>query len=189
MVPARTQFMRRLSLALIAALILGSACSVQPPPLPRSPSEAPVPFRVHPPDITDESFPSPLPLASAEKILRETTVFDMAFPGYRPGRQVQAFNVVLDQRDSRDRFHRLSREGRAPGRLYALCGLLLLARGEGDGFAHSLSLVAGDVTVREADYIFETSIVRAVVLVYADDVANKLRAQRDAAYSLFAAPR
>jgi hypothetical protein len=30
--------------------------------------------------------------------------------------------------------------------------------------------------------------VRAVVLVYADDVANKLRAQRDAAYSLFAAP-
>ena len=182
--------MRRFSLALIVALILGSACSVQPPPpLPRSPSEAPVPFRVHPPDITDESFPSPLPLASAEKILRETTVFDMGFPGYRPGRQLQAFNVVLDQPDARDRFHRLSREGRAPGRLYALCGLLLVARGEGDGFAHSLSVVSGDVAMREADYIFETSIVRAVVLVYADDVADKLRAQRDAAYSLFAAPR
>ena len=50
-------------------------------------------------------------------------------------------------------------------------------------------LASGDIAVREADYIFETSIVRAVVLVYADDVANKLRAQRDAAYSLFAAPR
>ena len=96
---------------------------------------------------------------------------------------------MLEQPDSRDRFHRLSRESRAPGRLYALCGLLLVARGEGDGFAHSLSLVSGDVAMREADYIFETSIVRAVVLVYADDVANKLRAQRDAAYSLFAAPR
>ena len=113
----------------------------------------------------------------------------MAFPGSRPGRQIQAFNVVLDQPDSRDRFHRLSRESRPPGRLYALCGLLLVARGEGDGFAHSLSLVSGDVAVREADYIFETSIMRAVVLVYADDVANKLTAQRDAAYSLFAAPR
>ena len=181
--------MRRFSLALVAALILGSACSAQPPPLPRSPSEPAVPFRVLPPDITDESFPSPLPLASAEKILRETTVFHMGFPGFGPGRQVQAFNVVLDQPDSRDRFHRLSRESRAPGRLYALCGLLLVAEAEGDGLAHSLSLVSGDVTMHEADFIFETSIVRAVVLVYADDVANKLAAQREAAYSRIATPR
>jgi hypothetical protein len=182
--------MRRFSLALIAALILGSACSVQPPPLPRSPSERPVtPPRILPRDVTDESFPSPLPLSSAERILRETTLFDTAFPGWRPGRQVQAFNVVLDQPDSRARFDQLSRESRPAARLYALCGLLLVARPEGDRFAHSLSLVAGDVTIRDADFIFETSIVRAIVLVYDKDVAHRLRDQRSTAYSLFAAPR
>jgi len=116
-------------------------------------------------------------------------MFDTAFPGWRPGRQVQAFNVVLDQPDSRARFRQLSRESRPAGRLYALCGLLLVARPEGDGFAHSLSLVTGDVTMRDADFIFETSIVRAIVLTYAKDVAHRLRNEKEAAYSLFAAPR
>jgi hypothetical protein len=116
-------------------------------------------------------------------------VFDTAHPGPKPGRQVQAFNVVLERPDSRERFHRLARESKPPGRLYGLCGLLLVARGEGNGFAHSLSLVPGDVTVRDADFILETPIVRAIVLIYADDVARRLSEQREAAYSFFDPPQ
>lgn len=116
-------------------------------------------------------------------------VFDTAHPGPKPGRQVQAFNVVLGQPDSRERFHRLGRESRPPGRLYGLCGLLLVARVEGNSLAHFLSGVSGDVTLRDADFTFETPIVRAIVMVYADDVAERLRAQGEAAYSFFDKPR
>ena len=182
--------MRTVNLAPVAALVLGCACSAQAPPLPRPPSEqAPVSLRIAPRDISDEAFPSPLPLSSAERILRETRVFDTAFPKWRPGRQVEAFNVVLEQADARARFQQLSRGSRPAGRLYALCGLLLVDRPEGDRFAHLLSFVSGDVTMRDADFIFETSIVRGVVLVYADDVARRLKEQRDAAYAVFQVPR
>ena len=181
--------MRTFRLALGAALISAGACSSQPPPPPRPNEQRPFPIYVAPPDITDGPFPSPLPVAAAEKILRETMVFDTAHPGPKPGRQVQAFNVVLGQPDSRERFHRLGRESRPPGRLYGLCGLLLVARTEGNGFAHFLSSVSGHVTVRDADFTFETPIVRAIVLVYANDVAERLRAQREAAYLFFDKPR
>jgi hypothetical protein len=175
--------------ALVAAVMSACACSAEVPPLPRPNEQRPVTIFVAPPDITDGSFPSPLPVAAAEKILRETMVFDTAHPGPKPGRQVQAFNVILGQQDSRERFHRLGRESRPPGRLYGLCGLLLVARGEGNNLARFLSRVSGDVTVRDADFIFETSIVRAVVMIYANDVAMRLREQRETTYSFFDRPR
>ena len=125
--------MRRFSLAILAALILGCACSVQPPPLPRSPSEQPaVPFRVPPRDISDEPFPPHrCRWRRRSRSCGRRRCSTWAFPARDQGVEIQAFNVVLEQPDSRDRFHRLSRESRAPGRLYALCGLLLVARGEG----------------------------------------------------------
>jgi hypothetical protein len=181
--------MRTFRLTLLAALIWACACSRQPPPLPRPNEPRPVEIFVAPPDITDESFPSPLPPAAAERILRETMMFDTARPGPKPGRQIQAFNVVLAQPDSRERFHRLGRESRPPGRLYGLCGLLLVAPAEGNRLAQFLSSVSGDVTIRDADFIFETAIVRAIVMVYANDVATRLREQREAAYAFFDRPR
>jgi hypothetical protein len=159
------------------------------PPLPRPNEQRPVAIFVASPDVTDETFPSPLPVVAAERILRETTVFDTAHPSPKPARQVQAFNVVLGQPDARERFHRLGRESRPPGRLYGLCGLLLVARTEGHRQAQFLSSVSGSVTVRDNDFIFETPIVRAIVMVYARDVATRLREQREAAYSFFARPR
>jgi hypothetical protein len=169
-------------------VISACACSAEVPPLPRPNEARPLPVFVAPPDITDEAFPSPLPVAAAEKILRETMVFDTAHPGPKPGRQVQAFNVVLAQPDSRERFHRLGRESRPPGRLYGLCGLLLVVPAEGNRLAHFLSSVSGEVTVRDAGFIFETPIVRAIVMVYANDVAMRLREQREAAHSFFDKP-
>ena len=181
--------MRTFRLAVVAALFSVCACSTEPPPLPRLNEQRPVAIFVAPPDVTDETFPSPLPVAAAERILRETTVFDTAHPGPKPGRQVQAFNVVLAQPDSRERFHRLGRESRPPGRLYGLCGLLLVARTEGNRQAQFLSSVSGSVTVRDYDFIFETPIVRAIVMVYANDVATRLREQREAADAVFDRPR
>ena len=183
------RLIRTFRLTPFAALIWACACSTQPPPLPRPNDQRPVEIFVAPPDITDEAFPSPLPLAAAEKILLETSVFDTAHRGPKPGRQVQAFNVVLTQPDSRERFHRLGRESRPPGRLYGLCGLLLVAPAEGNRLAQFLGSVSGDVTVRDSDFIFETPIVRAIVMVYANDVAKRLREQREAAHSFFERPR
>ena len=143
----------------IATMILVTACSPSPPTPPLSPAEQAVvaarqPQPVIPADIADGDFSSPLSPADAEQILSATGVFDIAGRGRRPGRQVQAFNVLLDQRDAPDRFRRLALKGGPPGQLYALCGLLLVARTEGVTFAHSLSLKPGDVT-------FETGTTRS----------------------------
>jgi hypothetical protein len=170
---------------LIAASVLVAGCSSEPPPRPPlSPAERAaeaaraVTRPTIPEDIADGSFDSPLPASDAEQILLRTGVFDMAAPGFRLGRQVEAFNVVLNQDDARLRLRRLARQGRAPGRLYALCGLLLLERPEGVGLAHSLSLQPGNVTVRDGDFTFETTTVRAIVLVFADALPERIRKAR-----------
>jgi hypothetical protein len=181
--------------ALLAPLLLiTAACSPGAPPLPPPPgsgaggsagSEVTIPPR----DIVDNPFPYPLPIAAAEEILRETDLFDMAHDGPRPSRQVQAFNVGIGQNDALSRLRALGRNRRPVPRLYALCGLLLLARQEGVGMAYSLSLVSGEVAVRQADSIFETPVPRAIVLIFADDVPRRLRAQRAAADAVFREPR
>jgi hypothetical protein len=180
--------MRRL---LIASFLLLMGCSSgrspSPPPPPDQAAAAAArePPPAIPQDIADSSFPWPLTVADAEKILFATDVFDIADPSYRPGRQIHAFNVLLDQTDVRDRLLRLADKGRAAGRLYALCGLLLVARKEGIRFAHSLSLTAGNVTVREGDFWFDTPTVRAIVLIFVDQLPERLRASRANTYEYF----
>jgi hypothetical protein len=66
-------------------------------------------------------------------------------------------------------------KGGPAGQLYALCGLLLVARTEGVTFAHTLSLKPGDVAVRDGDFTFDTQTVRAIVLVFADELPTRLR--------------
>ena len=138
---------------LIVGSILGTACSSPPPAPPPPPDHAAAAARqlALPQDIADRAFPSPLAPSDAEQNLLATRVFDVAEHGFPPGRQVHAFNVLLDQPDAHDRFRRLASKGQAAGRLYALCGLLVVARKEGITFAHSLSLQPGDVTIRQGD--------------------------------------
>ena len=76
-------------------------------------------------------------------------------------------------------------KGGPAGQLYALCGLLLLARTEGISLAHSLSLKPGGVAVREGDFTFDTPIVRAIVLVFADDLPTRLVGRRADVYAYF----
>jgi hypothetical protein len=44
---------------------------------------------------------------------------------------------------------------------------------------------AGDVTIRQGDFTFDTPTVRAVVLVFADDLPKRLVERRAAAYAYF----
>jgi hypothetical protein len=102
-VAGRTRDMR---VPFIATMILVTACSPSPPTPPLSPAEqaaaaARRPPPVIPADIADGDFSSPLPAADAEQILSATGVFDIAGQGRRLGRQVQAFNVLLDQQTRR----------------------------------------------------------------------------------------
>lgn len=176
-------------MVLITVSILATACSTEPPPPPLSPAQQAAAALDRQPaipqDIADGTFSSPLSPSDAERILLATGVFDLAESGFRPGRQVEAFNVLLDQPDAQNRFRRLASQGRAAGRLYALCGLLLVARGEGITFAYSFSLHEGAVTVREGDFWFDTPIVRAIVLVFANELPNRLLDRRDEAYAYF----
>ena len=87
--------------------------------------------------------------------------------------------------DARARFQRLANDGAVPGRLYALCGLLLIGPDEGANFARSLSLTPGNVTIREGDYWFDTPAARAIVLVFSDNVPERLRAARGVADAFF----
>lgn len=172
-----------------ATLIVVTACSSQPPSAELPPP--PIPPKIQPaiaPDVADVAngaYRSPLSVSDAEHILLETDVFDIAGSGFRPGRQVQAFNVLLDERNALDRLRRLALKGRPVGQLYALCGLLLLARTEGVTLAHSLSLKPGDVIVRDGDYMFDTPAVRAIVLVFANDLPTRLRERRAEVYAYF----
>jgi hypothetical protein len=177
-------FLRRLILGMS---LVAAGCSVEPPPVPVRPHE--VATKQSPPalpeDIADGAFPFPLPIAAAEQILSATGVFDMGSPGFAPGRQVQAFNVVLDQPDARERFRRLTSTGREAGAVYGLCGLLLVARDEGVNLAHSLSLRTGAVSVRDGDFTFDTPMARAILLVFADEIPRKLVERRAAADARF----
>lgn len=168
------------TVAVVASSFL-SGCSAELPPVPPTTPAARPEHRVHvtPPDIADGDFPSPLSVDTAETILGQTLFFDLADPQTRrPGRQIQAFNVLADQPDSRERFARLAREARPAGRLYGLCGLLLLARDAAVSTARTLSLLEADVAIREDDFTFDTSMSRAIVLILLYDVANRFRAQR-----------
>ena len=61
----------------------------------------------------------------------------------------------------------------------------VVARQEGVTLAHSLSLQPGAVAVRDGDFTFDTPLVRAIVLIFADDVPTRLRARRAEAYARF----
>jgi len=62
----------------------------------------------------------------------------------------------------------------------------IMSQAEGVTFAHSRSLKPGDViALRDGDYTFDTPTVRAIVLVFADELPRRLRERRAEVYAYF----
>jgi len=163
----------------VGATLLTCGCSIDKPPVPLSPADQGAalasPIRIIPRDIADEPFPWPLPVTEAETILTSTTVFDTGDVSGRPGLQVHAFNVLLEQPDAHASFRRLATKPGSAARLYALCGVWLIDRQEGRNLAYSLSLATAPVTVRDGDFTFESTIAQTIVRIILDDVPRRLK--------------
>jgi hypothetical protein len=104
------------------------------PPNPRRPDL--LAGRVLPPpwadDVASSAFGFPLSVADAERILTRTKIF--ALGEMPPKRQVQGFNVLLDQTDALERFRQMIADAEPAGQLYALAALTMLSPSEGAQF-------------------------------------------------------
>jgi hypothetical protein len=161
----------------VAALVVGAGCySDAPPELPESPKDS-IPLPPGHGDISRKAFATPLPLADAETILRETTLFEVG--GMPPKRQVQAFNVVYEQPDAVARFQAIGRTAGPAGRLYALAGLALLDPMAGRALAESLSTSAERIAFMDSDVAFTRSIRDLAGIVETSDMGTRFRHQRD----------
>jgi hypothetical protein len=171
-----------MALGVLANVMACSEPGVPTPPPPPGMGRATgnLPVAVGSNDIAARSYSSPLSIADAERILSMTQVFHIA--GSSPVRQIQAFNVVLDQRDAVERFRRIANDSSTAGRLYALCGLLLCSKTEGTALARSLSLAPGQVTVLDIDWAFDIPVERAIDLIFERRLADTFRQQRDTTY-------
>ena len=132
--------MPRLLISMIVVLASSAACSptpsdlpkVQKPPAPAKPSarlRGPVDWRLSPQD--------------AETILIETNMLVLG----EPSRQIQAFNVTMEQTDAKRRFIRVADRGNLSGQLYALCALGVLDALEASKLAARLAQDRKKVTV------------------------------------------
>ena len=98
-------------------------------------------------------MPRPLPVVDAERILNETGLFNR-----NAWRQIQAYNVLMDQPDRLVRFQAIARNARRAGQVYALCALWAL------------------------DVLWNRSVGELVRLVEDERIWVELRSLRDEAY-------
>lgn len=107
---------RTLTLALIAGLAGGCGEPVPPPTVPPPPRQQ-VAQPPGPGDFAYQPFHAPLSVNDAAQVLLRTQIF--AFGNMPPKRQVQAFNLLLDQTDALARFRSIAVQGKTSGKLYA----------------------------------------------------------------------
>jgi hypothetical protein len=81
-----------------------------------------------------------------------------------PSRQIQAFNVTIEQSDARRRFLFVSDRGQLAGRLYALCALKALDRAEASRLAERLRQVQDTVMLFERGVAKERALADLVPL-------------------------
>ena len=173
---------------ILTTLTLLSACSSslpEPPKMPGQENQAP-PGPPGSDDYANPSFPSPLAVSDARDILIRTNTFAVSFNAYNVfPRQLQAFNVLLDQPNAVDLFADVAnRSGRA-GRLYALCALTLLDKRRAQELAHQLDLstehvrtISGDLYVSEQVRVLATQIMQT-------GTGSKMRKVRNRVYASF----
>jgi hypothetical protein len=175
--------MRRYVLCALVLLVAVIAVGCRETDGPPAPPEAPdLTGRVPPKlpgsdDYARRSFAYPLSVQDAEVILRHTQVFE--FGGMPPKRQVQAFNVVFEQRDAVSRFHDLGDAAWPAGKLYALAGLLLLDRTAAARLQRSLAEDSKAIMVFDSDVVYEKPVRDLAVMVEQRDMGTWFRRVRD----------
>jgi hypothetical protein len=174
--------MRQVSLiavVLIGAINLGCRQTDNSPalPAPPTPPRRDIPRPPASDDYAHRSFATPLSLHDAEAILRQTQVF--AFGGMPPKRQVQAFNVLFEQRDAVWRFQRLAESASPAGKLYALAGLLLLDRPAAAAVQQTLARESQVIVVFDSDMVLRKRVNELADVVVRRQMGRAFRRVRD----------
>src|SRR5712664_1887189 len=169
--------MRHCCITVVLGAVLITGCSQSPgPPVPppsRSVTEVPGAG-----DFARQPFASPLSIEDAEQILVRTRVFE--FGGMPPKRQVQAFNVLLDQPDAVARLKRVSDRGELAGRLYALCALSTLDKQVARTLAVALGQDQTRVLVIDSDVIRGSmTSAEVVVLIQQQQLGPGMRSEKE----------
>jgi hypothetical protein len=166
----------------VLALAWAGGCSDAganlPVPPPRETEPPLPPFAT---DIVNQRFARPMPIKDAERILVETEIFELAFPG----RQLQAFNVVFDQSDALTRFATIAARARWAGQLYSVCAFSLGDPDRARELAQRLQQVREPVYVNQSDWGRERPVVEVVALIQEGNLGEVFRNQRDRLYRYF----
>jgi hypothetical protein len=171
--------------ALLILALAGCAGSTRPPNAKR-----PYPFaeRVFPPpawmgDFASGTFRYPLTPVDAEQILVRTRIF--ALGEMPPKRQVQAFNVLLDQADALVRFRRIGVKGGYAGQLYALAALTMLEPSGAAQVARTLAEAEAEILVYDSDVIRPSQLRDVVWLITERHVGEECRTLRESTDDYF----
>ena len=175
--------------AIVPALLilaLGSCADSTPPPNPKRPY--PFAERVLPPppwvdDFASAAFRFPLTPVDAEHILVRTRIF--ALGEMPPKRQVQAFNVLLDQADALVRFRRIAVEAEHAGQLYALAALTMLGQSEAAHLARTLAERDDEILVYDSDVVRHSQLREVVSLITERHVGEECRTLRQSTDEYF----
>jgi hypothetical protein len=165
--------LRRYMVAGLSLLFAVGGCRVSPSDLPE-PQPAPafeVPWAN---DIVAKKFVVPLSLQDAEAILEKTTFFSL----HAPSPAIDAYNMVLNQPDALDRFHRLSQRGQSAGQLFALCGLRHLRSDSAGSLAKRLSTISDRIFVFEGGTTNRKSVSELTSTIEAEEVWLHFRESR-----------
>jgi hypothetical protein len=176
---------RKVLVPVLLIIALAGCTDSTRPPNPRPPD--PLAERVLPPpwadDVASGTFGFPLSVADAERILTRTKIF--ALGEMPPKRQVQAFNLLLDQADALVRFRRIAVEGGHAGRLYALAALTMLAPSEAADFARKLSDEDDEILVYDSDVVRHSQLREVVSLIRQRHVGEECRKLRESTHDYF----
>jgi hypothetical protein len=167
-------------------LALEGCADLTPPANPKRPY--PFAERVLPPppwagDFASGTFRFPLTPVDAEQILIRTRIF--ALWEMPPKRQVQAFNVLLDQADALDRFRRTVVEAEPAGQLYALAALTMLGPSEAAQVARTLAGRYDDILVYDSDVVRHSPLGEIVSLIAERHVGEECRKLRESTDEYF----
>ena len=135
-------------------------------------------------DYARRSFATPLSVPDAEAILGQTRVFE--FGGMPPKRQVQAFNVLFEQRDAALRFRRLAETASPAGKLYALAGLLVLDRPAAGRLRRTLAEESQTIVVCDSDVVDEKPVSELADIVERREMGPEFRRMRDETNAYYA---
>lgn len=165
-----------------AMLLAGGCGSATDLPVPRPESSAPSPPGAG--DFALGTFPSPLSVADAEAILLRTRTF--AFGSMSPKRQVQAFNVLLDQPNARILFESTAARAEIAGKLYAFCAFLVLKQEVPAALASKLELERTELLVVDSDVAEFKATSEVVALIKSRRVWAQMRRAKDETAKYFA---